>query len=424
MKNVCVLGLGYVGLPTAVMLATVGNRVTGVDVNPAILDCLNNGRVHIAEPGIDSFVHAALKSGNLVIRPQPCPADVFIIAVPTPLTRERQADLSDMRSAASAIVPHLAKGNLVVLESTVPPETTGNILAPILEGSGLKAGRDFYLAYAPERVLPGNILFELVENDRVIGGITRDSAELARELYQGFVKGDISLTDATTAEMVKASENTFRNVNVALANELALVAEKIGVDVWEVISLANRHPRVDILKPGPGVGGHCIPLDPWFLVQKAPEGTPLIRSALNVNDSMPHRVLAMFRREIDGVQQPRLSVFGVTYKGNVDDVRESPVLPLIREAMKEDFQVRAFDPRVTAIDEFPGLLTDVESAVAGSHGIVLLADHDEFRDLDVRKIGCLMTRRLVIDTRNCLDHEKWLSSGFSVRVLGKAVQWR
>lgn len=419
MKTICVLGLGYVGLPTAVMFASIGHHVTGVDTNHSILEGLSNGRVHISEPGVEAMVQAALQSGNLVVRGEPCEADAFILAVPTPLTKERRADLKDMCAASSSIVPYLKKGDLVILESTVPPGTTKDILVPILERSELKAGRDFYVACAPERVLPGNILFELVGNDRVIGGINGESALRAKELYQGFVKGEISLLDATTAEMVKVAENTYRNVNIALANELALIAERIGVDVWEAIRLANRHPRVSILNPGPGVGGHCIPLDPWFLVEKAPEGTPLIKAAQAVNQAMPHHVLELLRKEMAGLQHPVVSVFGVTYKGNVDDVRESPALPILRQALKDGFSIRIFDPHVSRLEEFQGLLTDVESAVAGSHGILLLADHREFKDLDVARIASLMKRRLVIDTRNCLNHAQWRSAGFRVVVLGR-----
>ncbi|MBI2910204.1 MAG: nucleotide sugar dehydrogenase [Chloroflexi bacterium] len=424
MKTICVLGLGYVGLPTAVMFASIGHRVTGVDTNHSILKALNNGRVHISEPGVEAMVLTAMRAGNLVVRNAPCACDVFILAVPTPVTEERRADLGDMCAAAASVVPYLKRGDLVVLESTVPPETTRSILAPILERSGMKAGADFYVAYAPERVLPGSILAELVGNDRVIGGVTEQSGLLAKELYEGFVKGRISVVDATTAEMVKVAENTFRNVNVALANELALLGEKIGVDVWEVIRLANKHPRVDILNPGPGVGGHCIPLDPWFLVEKAPEGTPLIQTAQAVNQLMPFHVLELLRRETAGVEDPEVTIFGVTYKGNVDDVRESPALAILRQVLKDGFGVRLFDPHVANLAEFQAMLTDFESAVCGSHCILVLADHKEFANLDVSRVAGLVKKKLVIDTRNCLDHAAWRSCGFRIVLLGKGDQWR
>jgi UDP-N-acetyl-D-mannosaminuronic acid dehydrogenase len=279
--KICVLGLGYTGLPTATTFATHGLRVVGVDINPAIIATLQNGGIHIHEPGLSSLVQEAMRSGKLTVCAVPEPADAFIIEVPTPFYHDecgvhegKPYHLADMRavvSATEAVVPHLRKGNLVVLESTSPPRTTVDLLIPILERSGMKAGEDFYLAYTPERVLPGNILRELVDNDRVIGGINHASAQAARDLFAVFVRGEIVLTDATTAEMVKLMENTYRDINIAAANEFSRLAERFGVDVWEAISLANRHPRVKILRPGPGVGGHCVSVDPWFFVEAAPD---------------------------------------------------------------------------------------------------------------------------------------------------------
>src|SRR3972149_2844585 len=285
------LGLGYIGLPPASTVATNGLQVIGVDVNRRIVDILRNGEIHIQEPGLRGLVQAAFGSGNLRVAEQPEPADAFLITVPTPLQLDKRADLTAVRAAARAIAPHLRPGNLVVLESTSPPRTTVDVVAPILAESGLEPGRDFSLAYSPERVLPGQILRELVENARVVGGgATRASAEAGRELYSAFVRGEIVLTDATTAEMVKLMENTYRDVNIALANEFGRLAERLGVDVWEAIALANLHPRVDILKPGPGVGGHCISIDPWFLVEAAPALSPLIDPARRANEGQPaHR---------------------------------------------------------------------------------------------------------------------------------------
>ncbi|MGQ9832978.1 MAG: nucleotide sugar dehydrogenase, partial [Candidatus Villigracilaceae bacterium] len=310
--KLCVIGLGYIGLPTASMFAVNGLNVLGVDVNPSIVETLQNGGLHIHEPGLREAVQQAIQSGCLHIANQPEPADAFLIAVPTPFQQKdfgvfngekyKKADLSAVTAAAESIVPHLRRGNLVVLESTSPPRTTVNLLAPILEKSGLKAGVDFHLAYSPERVLPGQILRELVENARVIGGITPESAQAGHDLYVTFVKGEIILTDATTAEMVKLMENTYRDVNIAIANEFARLAERLGVDVWEAISLANRHPRVKILSPGPGVGGHCISVDPWFLVEAAPDITPLIQSARHVNDSQPRYVFELVERALGGLR--------------------------------------------------------------------------------------------------------------------------
>ncbi|HUV16068.1 MAG TPA: nucleotide sugar dehydrogenase, partial [Pelolinea sp.] len=283
-QTLCVLGLGYIGLPTASTFATHGLKVVGVDTKPEIVAGLNNGEVHLFEPGLRTLVQAALRSGNLVVKYEPEAADAFIIAVPTPFKEDKKADLDFVISAAESIVPHLRKGNLVILESTSPPRTTVDIVAPILEKSGLKAGTDFQLAYSPERVLPGQILRELIENARVIGGVDAASAEAGRELYSIFVRGEIILTDATTAEMVKLMENTYRDINIAAANEFARLADRFQVDIWEAIEIANRHPRVKILSPGPGVGGHCISVDPWFLVEAAPETAQLIRTAREVND--------------------------------------------------------------------------------------------------------------------------------------------
>jgi UDP-N-acetyl-D-mannosaminuronic acid dehydrogenase len=325
MATICVLGLGYVGLPTAAMFAVAGHTVVGVDPSPRVQSALKNGRLHLKEPDLDALVGHALHSGRLRVATEPERADAFVIAVPTPLEpTSRLADLSYVQQAARDIVPHLQRGNLVVLESTVPPRTTCDVLAPILAASGLQPGRDLCLAHCPERVLPGRILLELVENDRLVGGLTPACAERAAHLYASFVKGSIVRTDATTAEMAKVMENTYRDVNVALANEFARIADRLGVDVHEAIRLANRHPRVNVLRPGPGVGGHCVALDPWFLVQAAPDEAQLIRTAREVNDSQPARVLQHLAR----LAQPPAAValLGVTYKADVDDIRESPAL--------------------------------------------------------------------------------------------------
>jgi len=264
-STVCVIGLGYIGLPTASTFATHGLKVYGVDNNPAVIQSLRDGRVHLYEPGLHELVAQALNMGNLQVMDAPVEADAFIIAVPTPFYEDKKADMSFVISAAESIMPVLREGNLVVLESTSPPLTTRNLVQPILEESGLKAGKDFKVAYSPERVLPGQILKELIGNARVIGGIDRSSAEAGRDLYATFVQGEIVLTDSTTSEMVKLMENTYRDINIAAANEFSRLADRFGVDIWEAIAIANRHPRVKILNPGPGVGGHCISVDPWFL---------------------------------------------------------------------------------------------------------------------------------------------------------------
>jgi len=414
MKRICVLGLGYIGLPTAAVLATHGYSVVGVDVKHSVVDTVNNGDIHIEEPGLQTLVQAAYKSENLRAQSSPEAVDVFIIAVPTPL-RGKKADLTAVESAAESIVPVLKKENLVILESTVPPTTTEEMVAPILEHSGLKAGEDFHLAHCPERVLPGNILREIIENDRIIGGVTPESAQKAKELYSSFVSGRIFLTDATTAELVKVVENTYRDVNIALANELANVCEGLKVHVWEVIELANKHPRVNLLRPGPGVGGHCLSVDPWFVVQKVPQTAKLIRLSREINDEQPRFVVSMIEDLIEGIPNPKVTVLGVAYKGNVDDTRESPAIAIIHLLEAKGCQVRIVDPHVKNF-EYPTVGT--EEAFTNSDCAVLVTDHDEFKTLSPEELGPLMRTKQILDTRHCLNLERWKAAGFNVRLLG------
>lgn len=416
MKTVCILGLGYIGLPTACLFATHGLHVIGVDIDSHIIQILKGGGVHIEEAGLQSLFRDALTSGNLVVKSSPEPADIFIVAVPTPIYPNKTADMRAVIGATESLVPHLRHGNLVVLESTSPPGTTVDLMKPILERSGLRAGRDFMLVYSPERVLPGQILREMVENARVIGGIDRVSAEAGRDLYAAFVKGEIILTDTTTAEMVKLMENTFRDVNIALANEFALIAEERGVDVWEAIEIANRHPRVKILRPGPGVGGHCIAVDPWFLVEAAPDRSHLIRQARLVNDGMPEHVSEMVQRLT--TNKGIVAVLGLTFKADVDDTRESPAVVVTRLLIGAGFEVRAFDPHVTCMPTLQShLVTSMGEAIQGADTVVILVDHTEFKLLSPDHFA-QMHGRVVIDTRNCLDDLRWESSGIDIARVG------
>ncbi|MBI4284245.1 MAG: nucleotide sugar dehydrogenase [Chloroflexi bacterium] len=417
-KKVCVLGLGYVGLPTATLLAVNGHSVVGVDTDARVVKSLQKGEPYIQERNLKALLETALRSGNLRISSLPEEADAFIIAVPTPITPEKKADLCAVEAASESIVPYLGKGNLVVLESTVPPGTTKNIVLPILRRASTAGDGEVYLAHAPERVLPGNILWELVQNSRVIGGIDPTSAKVAQELYRSFVEGEIYLTDATTAETVKVMENAYRDVNIAFANEMSSMAEAIGIDIWQAIELANKHPRVNILSPGPGVGGHCIPVDPWFLAEVFPESASLITGARRVNDGMPHHVVSLVRRELDSISRPVVTLLGVSYKGNVDDVRNSPAFPILEEMLALGWQVTMYDPHVRAITKHQELLKDLEASVRGSHCIVVLADHREFLDIDAARVAPLMEERLVIDCRNLLDQDTWRRCGFRVVVLG------
>jgi UDP-N-acetyl-D-mannosaminuronic acid dehydrogenase len=426
-QKICVLGLGYIGLPTASTFATHGVRVLGVDVNPSIIETLRGGGLHIHEPGLRETLTEAIQSGNLTVSTQPGEADAFLIAVPTPFidgkygefngAKYKLADMHAVTSAAEAIVPHLRKGNLVVLESTSPPRTTVDLVQPILEKSGLKAGSDFHLCYSPERVLPGQILRELIENARVIGGVTPESAQMGADMYATFVKGQIIQTDATTAEMVKLMENTYRDVNIAIANEFSRLAEKFGVDVWEAIRLANLHPRVKILNPGPGVGGHCISVDPWFFVEAAPELTPLIFNARQVNDGQPHFVVDKVKAALGSLQGKRVAALGLAFKPDVDDLRESPAAEVIHLLTGAGAQVRAFEPFKP--EGLPGItcMPTLESALEDAEAIILLVRHTEFVKLNPNHVLELTSARTLIDTVGGWD-AAWDQAGFKVIRLG------
>ena len=428
-QKICVLGLGYIGLPTSSTFANHGVKVVGVDVNPRVISTLQSGAIHIHEPGLRTIVETALKSGNLRVSPTPEEANAFIIAVPTPFLEDqyneyqgRKYKLADMRavtSAAEAIVPCLRKGNLVVLEFTSPPRTTVDLVAPILEKSGLKAGVDFFLCYSPERVLPGQILRELIENARVIGGVTPESAKAGRDLYAIFAKGDIIETDATTAEMVKIMENTTRDVNIAIANEFARLAEKFGVDVWEAIRLANLHPRINILSPGPGVGGHCISVDPWFLVEAAPELTPLIYHARQVNDDQPNFVVQKVRQAIGDVKGKKIAALGLAYKPDVDDLRESPATEVVHLLQNEGAQVKVWEPfKPNAEIKDIDMAASLDAALADADLILLLVKHSEFVALDPEEVASKTGARVAVDCVNGWNVEKWRNAAFKLFRLG------
>lgn len=440
--KVCVIGLGYIGLPTAATFAAHGIKVHGVDINPRVVESLQAGKIHIHEPGLQSVVDEAIKSGNLTVSSQPVEADAFIIAVPTPFQHEkfgeykgRQFKLADMRavtSATEAILPVLRKGSLVILESTSPPRTTVELVAPILARSNLRAGTDFHLCYSPERVLPGRILRELVDNARVIGGVTPESARAGRDLYATFVKGEIIETDTTTAEMVKIMENATRDVNIAIANEFARLAEKFGVDVWEAIRLANLHPRINILNPGPGVGGHCISVDPWFFVEAAPELSSLIYEARKVNDEQPHFVAEKVKQVFAQAAVPggedaagsilkgkKIAALGLAYKPDVDDLRESPAVEVVRLLKGEGARVKAWEPFAPSANLADiEISSNLESAVKDADAILLLVNHSQFRDLNPVSLASKTAARIIIDTVNAWDTQTWHAAGFTLHRLG------
>ncbi len=413
MTKICVLGLGYIGLPTALLLARNGFEVIGVDVNENVVNTLNRGQLHISEPELpELFEQARCNFGAQISVPE---ADIYLIAVPTPLKKNiRVPDLGYVRSVAEMIYPHLQRGNLVILESTVPPGTSEKLVIPILEKSGLKAG-EFQYVHCPERAIPGKTLYEMIHNDRIIGGIDAGSAQSARTVYSSYVQGRICLTDVTTAEFVKLIENTYRDINIAIANEFAQAAEDYGINVWEAIDLANKHPRVNILQPGPGVGGHCIAVDPWFLTECSAR-TGLIQISREINDSMPNYVINLVRKMLGGVQDPTLTVFGVSYKKNVGDTRETPALKFIQLAENEGYRVKCYDPHVSTFDY---RLYDLDEAVRDSDCIVLITDHDLFKRID--PVTLSMRHRCVIDARNHLDSEMWSNAGFLVKTLGNGL---
>ena len=417
-QKICIIGLGYIGLPAAAMFASNGYQVVGVDINNKVIDALKKGEVIIEEPYLKNIVQQEVISGNLTASKEPQKADVFIIAVPTPLTKDKNADMSFVKKATESIIPYLKKGNIVVLESTSPTGTVKNIMIPILKKSGLKIGEELYIGYCPERVLPGQILFELVNNNRVIGGVNRKSAEKIKYLYQTFVKGEIYLTDTTTAEICKIVENTFRDVNIAFANELSKICENTGTDVWEVIKLCNKHPRVNIHKPGPGVGGHCIAVDPWFIVEKSPEFARIIKLARETNDSMPQFIFNKIENILKNVKGiKKVTILGITYKANIDDTRESPIIGLIEILEKHNYKISAIDPYVK---KFRYKVETVTKAVKESDLLVLAVNHKDFEEIDFDTLAKKMRNQIILDTRNYFNKNIVESKGFKYYLLGKA----
>ncbi|MBI4368991.1 MAG: nucleotide sugar dehydrogenase [Elusimicrobia bacterium] len=403
--KVCVIGLGYIGLPTASLMATNGLHVIGVDVRHELVHGLAHGRVPIEEPGLKTLVEASIKSGRLSVAKFPKPADAFIICVPTPIYKDRKkADLTFVKSAAKSLLPVLKKGNLVILESTVPPGTTQDVLISILRRSGLDIPGDVLVAHCPERVLPGNILHELVSNDRIVGGIDDASTRAAREVYAQFVRGQIHLTDCTSAETIKLVENTFRDVNIAFANEVEAICQRLGINSWDVIRLANKHPRVKILTPGPGVGGHCIAVDPWFLVEAAPREARLTALSRRVNDGKPGRVIKVIMDRVKALNKKKTAVacLGITYKANVDDIRESPALHIMNELRRrKDLEVLVVDSHARPGNGLAGIVS-FEQAISRADIVVLLVDHKEFLAQDWPAIAAAKGRDNILDFKGSL----------------------
>ena len=418
-KSICVVGLGYIGLPTAVMFSNHGHIVHGVDVNESVVEHISNKKLHIEENGLQERLDKAIDSNSFTVSTKPVKADVFIIAVPSPIKEDKTANLEYIRSAAKAITPFVEEGNLVILESTVPPRTVQDVIIPELVQSGLEIGTEIFVSHSPERVIPGRAFEELVSNDRIIGGVNVASARMTSELYRSFVKGQMHETDDTTAELVKVMENTYRDVNIALANELAKISANIGVDVWEAIRLANYHPRVNIHQPGPGVGGHCIAVDPWFLVELNPELAQIIHLSRRTNDGMPEytaQLTADILKE-KGVEQPKVAALGLAFKGNIDDMRESPSVDVVKQMLNKDLNVVAYDPHIKT-NNIDVQTQNIDEALDGASAIVILTNHDEFKTMDPDQAAKHMACKVVIDTKNCIDRRKWEQAGFDVHVLG------
>ena len=395
--RICVVGLGYVGLPTAAILATKGVEVIGFDIEPNRVGIINRGGTPIAEPDLGTLVHGAVTSGRLRAQTTVAAADAFIIAVPTPFKDDHEPHLGHLREAAASVASVLEVGNLVVLESTSPVGTTEALCGWLAEARAdlsfphtAGAESDIRVAYSPERVLPGEILGELVDNDRIIGGVTRQCALATRSLYEKFVRGECSVTTARTAELVKLTENSYRDVNIAFANEISLVCDALGVDPWELVELANRHPRVEVLRPGPGVGGHCVAVDPWFVVHSAPKLTPLIRAARRVNDERPQTVVDRVLATCRELECADVACLGLAYKANVGDLRESPAVEIVTRLQGEvSGRVLVVEPYIVNLpDELmkEGVeLVGLDEALVAADVVVLLTDHREFLEVEPRR---------------------------------------
>lgn len=396
-----VIGLGYIGLPTSVMFAQHGVDVLGVDVNPRVVESLNKGQIHIEEPGLQLAYEEVLKSGKLKVGLVPEKSDVFIISVPTPNKNDKNksCDNKYLMQALENISPYLENGNTVIIESTLAPRTMNDEVQPFFENKGLIIGEDIYLVHCPERVLPGKILEELIYNNRIIGGVTEKCVEAGKRVYGTFVRGEIIETNATTAEMSKLMENTFRDFNIGLANELTKICNNLEINVLDVIEMANKHPRVNLHQPGPGVGGHCLAVDPYFIIAKAPEESKLIQLARQTNKSMSEYIIKIIKNVMNKIEGKKVTIFGLTYKGDVDDIRESPALEIYEQLREiKDLDIVAYDPHV----KLDFVEKDINRAVDNSSIVLILSDHSEFKYLSNDHFK-LMKDKIVLDTKNIIQ---------------------
>ena len=412
MKRICVVGLGYIGLPTACYLAKAGYKVIGVDTNEKIIQTLKEGSAPFEESGLQILFNKGFKNFEFSLTPKP--ADIFIISVPTPITKTKKPNLIFIKRATKSIAKVINDNNLVIVESTITPGCSEKIILPILK----REHPDYriFLAHAPERAIPSKTLTEMVENDRIIGGIDKDSAELAKNLYSTFVKGKIHLADATTAETVKLLENTYRDINIAFANEIAKLCDKIGINVWEAIKIANLHPRVNIHLPGPGVGGHCISVDPWFLMRKDGVGNEMIKLSRMINDSMPNYIIKCVSKMLNDIKNPTITILGAAYKANVDDWRETPALKIIELAQNKEWKVNVHDP---LLKDFPyEIEKDFKKATQDSDCLLILANHSFYQTIKPLEIKNMKNKN-IFDSRNSIDETRWKDAGFTIKILGK-----
>ncbi|UTH13596.1 nucleotide sugar dehydrogenase [Macrococcus equipercicus] len=394
--NLTTIGLGYIGLPTSIMFAKHRVNVTGVDINIKAVNSLNKGILHLEEPFLEEALNEAITSKKFKASLKPEPADVFIIAVPTPNLEDqyKSCDISYVMSACESIVPVLVEGNTVIVESTIAPRTMDDFVKPFFEQKGFTIGENLFLVHCPERVLPGKIMHELINNNRIIGGITPECTKRAKEFYGTFVEGEMIETDAKTAEMSKLMENTYRDVNIALANELAKICNNLNINALDVIEMANKHPRVNLHYPGPGVGGHCLAVDPYFIIAKDPTNSPLIQQARSINNSMPEYIIDNVKQIVEKTDAKKISVFGLTYKGDVDDIRESPALEIFKSLKQQlTIDVSVYDPHVKK--DF--VEQDIEVVTENSSLILILSDHSEFKNLEGIDN---MKESIIFDTKN------------------------
>ncbi|NLY85864.1 MAG: nucleotide sugar dehydrogenase [Tissierellia bacterium] len=396
--KICVLGIGFIGLPTACLLASVGFHVLGVDINEDYLNKLKSKKIKLKEKNLNELLDKALNK-TLILDTKPNKADIFIICTPTPLDKDNSPDLTYLIEAINSILPYLEKGNIIIIESTIPPKTTREIIKPKIEDLGFKIGRDVYLAYCPERVLPGNILYELIHNNRIIGGCTENCSKMVKSFYEKFVEGEIHTTTAEIAEMVKLVENSYRDVTIAFANEVLKTCNELNINPYEVIFLANKHPRVNLPDFGIGVGGHCLPIDPYFIISSFPKTSKLISTARKINDSMPRFIVSKIEKFLARKDNPKIGIWGLSYKKNTSDIRNSPSLEIVNILQAKGYNVKIYDPLVEGINYDK---IKFESVMA-SNFLIILVDHDEFIKEDFKELLSLMDTPIILDLTNITE---------------------